>query len=363
MSTDRVGSRDGSRLVALPPQAERVPWPTAEWPTAPAPPGVDLSSLLEEAFDDEGPMARSFAVVVVHRGQLVAERYGGVLEHFDRPPDPVGPDSRLLSWSMAKSMLHAAIGLLVADGLVSLGEPAPVDGWAAPRDPRRAITLEHLLEMRDGLEFREDYVDAGASDVIEMLFGSGKDDVAAFAAARPPRVPPGERFSYSSGTSNIVAGILKERVGRGPLLEEWLRERLFDPIGATAVELGFDASGTWVASSFVHATARDYARFGELYLRGGWWEGRRILPEGWVDHGRTPRSLDEDGSAYGAHWWVLDDPWGSFRAAGYEGQSIVVSPGLDLVLVRLGKTPEERSDALAAWTARVLSAFAGPNGP
>ena len=361
MSRDLLESGDGSQPVPLPPHGDGVPWPTAEWPRAA--PAAELSPELEEAFDENGPLARTFAVLVVHRGQLVVERYGGVLEHFDRPPDPVGPDSRLLSWSMAKSMLHSAVGLLVAEGAVSLDEPAPVASWAAPGDTRRAITLRDLLEMRDGLEFREDYVNAGASDVIEMLFGSGKDDVAAYAAARPQRFPPGERFSYSSGTSNIVAGIVKEQVGPGPVLEEWLRDRLLEPIGATSVELGFDASGTWVASSFVHATARDYARFGELYLRGGWWEDRRILPEGWVDHGRTPRSLDEDGSLYGAHWWVLDDPWGSFCAAGYEGQSIVVSPGLDLVLVRLGKTPEERSDALTTWTARVLSAFAGPGGP
>ena len=115
-----------------------------------------------------------------------------------------------------------------------------------------------------------------------------------------------------------------------------------------------------MASSTVHATARDFARFGYLYLRDGIWDGRRLLPEGWVDHGRLPRSVDpEDGDLYGAHWWVVGDEFGSFRASGYEGQSILVSPGLDLVVVRLGKTPKEREPTCHRWRRRVIEAFAG----
>ena len=139
-----------------------------------------------------------------------------------------------------------------------------------------------------------------------------------------------------------------------------MRERLLDPIGASSPQLTFDAAGTWVASSYVHATARDFARFGLLYLRDGVWDGRRILPAGWVDHGRRPRSIDpEDGSLYGAHWWVMGDEFGTFRAAGYDGQSIYICPALDLIVVRLGKTPRDRAPHLQQWRRDVVEAFAG----
>jgi CubicO group peptidase (beta-lactamase class C family) len=342
-------------LVPLPEHPSHVPWPDPDWAEADPPDGVDLEPFLDEAFDERGPLARTFAVVAVHRGAIIAEQYGGQLEHFDRPPDPVGPDTRLLSWSMAKSMLHSALGILVGARQLRLRGPAPVPAWSELADPRHDISVQDMLEMRDGLDFNEDYVDAQVSDVIEMLFGSGQYDVAAFAESKEARWGAGERFSYSSGTSNILAGILKRTVGAGPACEAWLRENLFDPIGARSPMFGMDAAGTWVASSYVHATARDYARFGELQLRDGVWSGRRVLPDGWVDHGRRPRSIDEeDGHVYGAHWWVVGDEWGSFRASGYEGQTITICPALDFVLVRLGKTPEERTEALFDWRDRVI---------
>ena len=330
-----------------------VEWPGAEWMTAESP--VPVGSLLDRAFDDAGPLARTFAVVVVHQGRVVAERYAGALEHFDRPPDPVGRDTPLLSWSMAKSVLHAVVGLLVGDGRLSLDAPADVPQWAGT--DRAAITLQHMLEMRDGLDWVEDYVDERASDVIEMLFGSGQDDVAAFAADRHLAAPPGDRFLYSSGTSNIVSGVVARLLGPGAGYEKFLRERLFEPIGMTSATPTFDAAGTWVASSYLHATARDFARFGYLYLRDGVWAGRRLLPEGWVRHGTTVRSVDEEGLLYGAHWWLTGDDHGSFRAAGYEGQYVLVCPSLDLVVVRLGKTPDDRSADVRAWLAAVLAAF------
>ncbi len=362
-----TGSESLARLAArplepLPAHPLDIPWPDAhcpDWAVAEPPAGVELKPLLDEAFDDDGPLARTFAVVIVHRGAIVAERYGGFIEHFDRAPDPVGPGTKLLSWSMAKSMLHSAVGILVNEGNLSLTGPAPVPEWSDPGDPRHEITIQDMLEMRDGLDFTEDYVDAGVSDVIQMLFGTGQHDVAAFAGGRGARWRAGERFSYSSGTTNVLAGILKRTVGAGQAMEHWLSERIFGPIGAKSVTPGFDQSGTWVASSYVHATARDYARFGELQLRDGVWDRRRILPEGWVDHGRRPRSFDEeDRTFYGAHWWVVGDEWGTFRASGYEGQTIAISPRLDLVLVRLGKTPEERNDQLIEWRGRVFRAFA-----
>ncbi len=356
-----------SGLVALPPQPAGVAWPSDDWPAGALPPGVDLSGLLDDAFNEEGPLATSFAVVVVQGGRVVAERYGGALEHFDRPPTPVTAATPLLSWSMAKSMLHAVVGLLVGEGRLDLDAPAAVPEWAAPADPRHAITLRQLLAMRDGLDWAEDYVDDTVSDVIQMLFGEGQADMAHFAADRPLAAAPGTRFNYSSGTSNIISGIVARTVGPGEPYARFLHDRLFGPIGMTSADPEFDEAGTWVASSYVRTTARDYARFGLLYLRDGMWDGVRILPPGWVDYARTMVSIDDpaDPSPHGAHWWGMAgdtlenlDPLGTFRASGYEGQSITICPALDLIVVRLGKTPLAREPELVPWRAAMVAAFA-----
>ena len=349
-----------SDLVALPPQPAGVDWPTEVWPGGELPSGVDLAPLLDEAFDDGGPLAQTFAVLVVHGGRVVAERYGGALEHFDRLPTPVTAETPLLSWSMAKSMLHAVVGLLVGDGRLDLDAPAAVPEWAEPGDPRHAITLRQLLAMRDGLAFVEDYVDDRVSDVMHMLFGEGQADMAHFAADRPLAAPPGTRFNYSSGTSNIISGVVARTVGPGESYARFLHGRLFGPIGMKSADPEFDEGGTWVASTYVRATARDFARFGLLYLRDGVWDGVRLLPAGWVDYARTWTSVDpDDDNPYGAHWYgVAGDTLGTFRAAGYEGQSITVCPALDLIVARLGKTPLERKANLIPWRAAMVQAFA-----
>jgi CubicO group peptidase (beta-lactamase class C family) len=350
------------RLPALPSQPPGTPWPAGEWPDGDVPPAAarDVETLVESMFADATRFGTTYATVVVHQGRIVADRYGEALEHWDRPAEPIGPATRLLSWSMAKSMLHAVVGMLVDEGHLEIHAPAPVPAWDDPTDPRRRITLEHLLTMRDGLQWAEDYVEAGASDVIEMLFGSGADDVAAFAEARPAAHEPGTVFNYSSGTSNVVSGIVARTVGAGDDYLGFLHQRLFDPIGMRSARPRLDATGTFVASSYVHATARDFARFGLLYLRDGTWDDRRVLPEGWVDHARAPRpgSVDrETGNLYGAHWWVVGDDHGSFWANGYEGQSVLVCPGRDLVVVRLGKSSAEQYPALKAWRAAMVEAF------
>jgi len=308
--------------------------------------------------DNSSPFAETYAVVVIHRGRLIAERYQGALPSFTNPPTPVTVDTPLLSWSMAKSMLHAIVGVLVGEGRLEVGARANVPEWSDPDDPRHAITLNDLLTMRDGLDFAEDYVDDRISDVIQMLFGAGQTDMAHFAADRPLAAPPGTRFNYSSGTSNIISSVVARQVGLGDAYREFLQQRLFDPIGMATAEPGFDEAGTWVASSYLHATARDFARFGLLYLRDGTWDGRRILPEGWVDYARTIASNDPGDGPYGAHWWgVAGDTLGTFRASGYEGQSITICPALDLIVVRLGKTPIERAEYLVRWRAGVVQAF------
>ncbi len=360
-----VSGAGGEQLLALPDQPSGTPWPDPsggsldDWPTGEAPNGVALDALLDEVCDPDGPLRQTLAVVVVHRGRVVGERYGGELFHFDRPPERVGPTTALISWSMAKSMLHAVVGMLVTEGAFAPGDPAPVEGWGAPGDPRRAVTLDHLLSMRDGLAWTEDYVEAAASDVIEMLFGTGQDDVAAYAADRPLAAEPGTRFNYSSGASNLVSGVVARVLGPGAPYRRFLADRLFGPLGMASAAPGFDEAGTWVASSYVHATARDFARFGLLYLRGGVFAGRRLVAADWVDTARRPRSVDPvDGQVHSAHWWVPPDPFGTWAAQGYEGQSITCCPALDLLVVRLGKTPAERAPLLRQWRAKVVDAFA-----
>jgi CubicO group peptidase (beta-lactamase class C family) len=339
-----------------------VPWPTEAWPEGELAPAVSeaLAPLLDEAFDDTSPIATTYAVVLAQHGRIVFERYHGALEHFDRPPTPVDATTPLLSWSMAKSVQHAVVGLLVGDGRLDLEAPADVPEWSGADDPRRVITLRQLLGMRDGLDWTEDYVDDKVSDVIEMLFGNHQDDMAHFAADRPQAAPPDTRFNYSSGTSNIVSGVVARTIGPGEAYARFLHRRLFAPLGMTSADPEFDEAGTWVASSYLRATARDWARFGLFYLRDGMWDGVRLLPAGWVDYARTMVSLDEDGEPYGAHWWGIPgaNPLGTFRASGYEGQSISVCPALDLVAVRLGRTPYEREGNLDPWRLALLQAFA-----
>ncbi len=350
-----------AELDSLPVQAAGVPWPTTSWPEGAVPEGVNLDALVDAAFDPEGPLHQTYAVVIVHRGRLVFERYEGAIPRWDRPPKPVTRDTPLLSWSMAKSMLHAVVGMLVAEGRLVLDGPAPVAEWRAPSDPRRAITLRHLLEMRDGLDFDEGYEDqdgADKSDVLQMLFGRGRSNMAAFAADRPLGAPPGSRFNYSSGTSNLISGIVAREVGPGDPYRKFLAGRLFGPLGMTSASATLDEAGTWVGASYVHATARDFAKFGLLYLRGGMWDRRRLLPEEWVDYGRRPRSVDPDGGdLYGAHWWTRVDRPQTFWASGHDGQFIDVCPSLDLVMVRMGRTGSDHAEDVKRWRADVIEAF------
>ncbi len=310
-------------------------------------------------FSDTARYETTYAVIVVVGGAVIAERYSGAKPRWSEPPEPVGATTRLGSWSMAKSILHAAVGILVGDGAIDLDARAPVETWHRdPHDPRAAITVEQLIEMRDGLDWFEDYLDGNESNVIHMLFGEGLGDVAAYAARRPLAHAPGTVFNYSSGTSNILARIAGDAAGGRDAFESLLIDRLFTPIGMRSATPIFDDAGTFVGSSYVDAIAADFARFGYLYLRDGRWDARRVLPEGWVDHARSRRSVDPDGSPYGAHWWVVDDEWGTFRASGYEGQAIVVVPGLDAVIVRLGRTDATHAAALDEWRTAMIDALA-----
>lgn len=321
-------------LVPFPPQPAGVAFPTAEWPEARQP---AVETAVERAFTGKQPIAleRLRAVVVIHRGQLVAERYS----------PGVTRDTRLQSWSMAKSFLHAALGLAIEDRRINPDTRAPVPEWQKPSDPRRAITIRHLAQMTDGLDFREDYGDPGA-EVMQMLFGEGRGDVGRSAAAAQPIAQPGSRWSYSSGSANILSRILRDRLGGGAQYRTFLHNKLFVPLGIKSAVPEFDASGTWIGSSYIHATARDFARFGLLYLRGGQWDGRQLLPADWVNNARHPTAASN--SYYGALFWLnainratgkpaVTDllPDDTFFARGFGGQLITIIPSRDAVIVML----------------------------
>lgn len=333
-----------AELPPLPPQPPGVAWPTEHWPRAPV--GEHASALCDRLFDLPDAAGVSYAVLLIHRGRLVYERYGGGANAFYLQ----------YSWSMAKSVTQALVGILVRQGRLDPFAPAAVPEWQSAGDPRRRITVDQLLRMRSGLAFNEDYVDGERSDVIPMLSFEGRHDTGAFAAAKPLLHEPGTVFSYSSGTTNIVARLLRDLVGGPTEMLRLMRDELFEPLGMRTPTPRFDTAGTFIGSSFLFATPQDFARFGYLYLRDGVWDGRRILPEGWVDYARRPSYRDAE-QAYGAHWWLVPDDHGRFCASGYDGQRVLVVPDRDAVAVRLGRTDADHIAPLWETLGAALSAL------
>lgn len=341
-------------------QPEGVAWPTQQWPRGEHPHQAALEGVVDEMFTKD-ELALTNAVVVIQGGRVLVERYGGVQEFFDKPAEPITSESQLLSWSMAKSMLHMIIGTLVKEGRLDPEALAPVPEWADPADPRHQIRLRDLLAMRDGLAFVENYVVGETSHVIEMLFGEGKEDMAHYVASLPLAHEPDTHFNYSSGTTNILSRIVADQLGYASAYANELNQRLFGPLGMTSAEPTFDPTGVFVASSYVHAQALDFAKFGLLYLRGGEWDGQQLLDEEWVHTAQLPHSKDEEGDLglyYSWQWWVTGDQYGTYWANGYEGQMISVVPALDALILRFGHTPAENYGAIYDWRSRVLDVLA-----
>jgi CubicO group peptidase (beta-lactamase class C family) len=356
----------GATVAAAPaaaPVADRTPL-AAAWPAGgvvvAGPSAFDdalLSGALEGAFAEEaaGPAARTLAVVVVHGGRIAAERYApGYSVH-----------SRFPGWSMAKSVTGALAGIVAGDGLLRLDATALRPEWQAPDDPRRGITLNQLMQMTGGLDFDESYTPRGGA--TRMLFNS--PDVAADAAGAALRHEPGTRWYYASGSTNIISAHLRELLGDDAYAR--LPLRLFEPLGMHSAVLEPDATGTFVGSSFMYATARDWARFGLLFLQDGVWEGERILPEGWVEYSVTPAAAAPRGR-YGAQWWLNAGEAGAperraypelppdlYWASGFQGQYVAVIPSRELVVVRLGLAEGEEGWDLGPFLRRLLDALAG----
>jgi CubicO group peptidase (beta-lactamase class C family) len=290
-------------------------FPGGEWQTAPLPAAVDgaaLDAAVDVAFGGPDNEARVQSIVIVQGGRIIYERY--------HPLD--GPGTVMDSFSVSKSITSAAIGLLVGDGLLDVDAPAPIAQWADPSDPRRAVTLEHLLHMASGLEWSEQY--GPGSQVLGML---GAPVASEYIASYPLEAEPGTFFEYSTGTTAILAGVVTDTVGGPQAADEYLQERLLGPLGITSMQFTRDRAGRWVGGFGADATTRDFARFGLLYLNDGVWKGERLLPEGWVEYSRTPSPSNPQ---YGAQWWMLRD--GAFEARGLFGQIVMVSPRNDLVV-------------------------------
>jgi CubicO group peptidase (beta-lactamase class C family) len=339
----------GTDLGPLPTQPANTPWPTEAWPeTGDAGQREQIGKLLDAHFGEAARerLGETHALLVVQGGRLVAERYA---EGFDA-------SSTLPSWSMAKSILQSTVGVLVREGRLDVDAPAPVPAWQGPDDPRRDITLDELLRMSSGLQFQEAYTLDAPSDVVEMLFRSGQEDVAGFAERFPLAQPRDTWWNYSSGTSNIVSAIVHRTLGLyGDAHRAWLFAELFSKLGMTSCLPKYDAAGTWIASSFNFATARDFARFGLLQLRDGVWDGERILPEGWVDYARTVTPTSQ--GWYGAHFWRALDGSDRFSCNGFRCQYIIMDPERDLVIVRSGDTEETQREALWLALDEVIEAW------
>jgi CubicO group peptidase (beta-lactamase class C family) len=331
-------------------QRSNQPWPAGNHgPVVSLPAGIDrekLAEAMDAAFTEPGPgnPRKTRAVVVVYDGQLIAERYAP--EFSINTPQ--------LGWSMSKSVTNALVGLLVQQGKLELHRPAPVTEWQKAGDPRQKITLDQLLRMSAGLTFSEEY--APFSDAVYMFYDSY--DFAAYAADKPLEAEPDGKWHYSSGTANIVARMVRQTIEKtSENYYQYLYQNFFHKIGMLSMVMEPDPSGTFVGSSYMFATPRDWARFGLLYLQDGVWNGERILPEGWVKYTTTPTPRAPQGE-YGALFWLNAGapsdpsdrmmaavPADTYYAQGFQRQRVFIVPSKNLVLVRFGATSD-----ISAWS-------------
>ena len=287
-----------------------------------------LAPIAKAFVDDRAYNGHPFAFLVLHKGGVVAERYD----------EGIGPNTKLLSWSMAKSFVNALVGIMVKDSLVDIHKPLPIAEWQG--DERKAITLHNLMQMQSGLAWNEDY--GARSDVNVMLHC--EQDMGLFAINKPLEHQPGTYWYYSSGSTNIVVRYLRSLFASDKEFLSYMRERLFAPLGIHDAVFEQDMSGTPLGSSYLYATATDFARFGQLYLNDGCVGSARILPEGWTAYTSTPAS--ESQGRYGAFFWLNrsrklpDVPTDMYWCDGHDGQYIYIIPSAQLVVVILSYSPK-----------------------
>jgi CubicO group peptidase (beta-lactamase class C family) len=307
--------------------------------------------------------AETRAVIVLHNGRIVAERYApGYHEN-----------TRFVSWSMAKTVTGVLIGLLVADGRLRLDESAPVPAWQRPGDPRGEITLRQLLQMRAGLRHTEAGDPVYESDEVRMLFLDGRDAMAAHAEAQPLEAEPGRKWEYSSNTTVILADLAaraltpsSDPAERRRVVGDYLRSRLFEPLGMKSIVPEYDAAGTLIGGSLMHASARDWAKFGEFLRNQGSVAGAQLVPGGWIEFMITANPRN---SGYGAQTWLNRPqpgesevpfpgaPRSAFSMNGHLGQFVLISPDQGLTVVRLGRTLDGQHEPVRQAIGKIATLF------
>lgn len=290
-----------------------------------------IATAFQQEFNKKPVLTK--ALLVVYKNKIVIEKYA----------QGYNEKSMFLGWSMAKSVTGALIGILIKQGRLNVGQQAPVQQWQESHDGRKQIRIEDLLQQTSGLDFKEDY--SSYSSATNMLFNRG--NMAAYTESLPLKAKPGIEFYYSSGNSNILSGIVRRTVGEQDY-HAFPYKQLFHKLGMYHALMEPDASGTFVGSSYIWASARDYAKFGMLYLNDGVWNGERILPDGWVKKSVTAPAGNRLKN-YGYQFWLngADEknpskkefpqmPGDFFYADGYGGQRIYIVPSMQLVVVRMG---------------------------
>ena len=338
-----VENGQGDVDASLPPaEAPAAPLlPEIAGPSVVDPADPNLRRALDQAFvePDQPPFRRTKAVVVVRDGRVIAERYA----------PGYGIDTPLLGFSATKSVTSALIGILVRQHKLAVDEPAPVAAWQDLDDPHHAITIDHLLRHTSGLKMGSS-LNASLASVFDLVnrMKYNERDMAEFAERASLEAKPGTTWNYHDGNYLILSRIIRDAVGgHAADVLQFARRELFDPLGMRHVTLEFDATGTPEGSSQMLATARDWARFGLLYLNDGVVGGRRILPDGWVGYSAslTPAAWAGVGAGF---WTNLGDSRGSrfrtglgmprdtFYASGVLGQYVIIVPSQRLVIARFG---------------------------
>lgn len=344
------------------PLAPLAPAALAAVDASPGVPREKLARAVDALFAEDAP-GETRALLVLSGGRIIAERYG----------PGYGKQAPLVSWSMAKTITGVMIGQLVSDGRLRLDETAPVPAWQRAGDPRGEITLRQLLQMRSGLRHSEASDPVYESGEVRMLFLDGRNDMAGWAEAQPLESEPGLKFEYSSATTVILADLAARSLteSRDPAIRrqavsEYLRTRLLEPLGMRSAALEFDAAGTLIGSSLIHANARDWAKFGEFLRNRGAVRGAQVVPRGWIEFMVRPSPRNP---GYGAQLWInraqVDSGTALFPGApasviscvGHLGQYVAVSRSQKLTIVRLGKTDGPDRNALEARIADIFALF------
>jgi len=334
-SEEEIKGRPYSHLKVLPENPDTIAWPMGDLVADTIPSGINMekmSAAVQQIMADTIPFKGTFALMVVYKGQPVAEVYR----------NDFSAKTRFLSWSMAKSFTNTLIGLQVKNAGLDIYKPVDIPGWQ--NDRRKQITLNNLMHMNSGLKWNEGY--GNLSDVTVMLYKTG--DMGKYTAEKPYLYPADSAWEYSSGTTNLASMILRRSFASDAEYLRFPREALFNKTGMRSAVFETDASGTFTGSSYLYATMCDYARYALLYLNNGNWLGEQLLPENWVGYTVTPANGSK--GKYGAFFWLNssgdqpDAPKDMYMCEGHDGQFIFIIPSKKLIVVRTGYSKKGEFD-------------------